>query len=272
MRVSAHNGVKKSRLTLPSWSKPWTTFIGTTVRIPWEVLRFCRRMNHNGGAPFPSKVPPRRVRITQKLRKTRSTNWNSGPFSLRVSQVCAIFECACRANPPPPATPDVATLFPGKQKPQGNGVAATYLGDGLLVSHGSLLDERVDLNVAVPARHHHPRPAKTHRDFHGSAAEVSPRFGAQPRRAGRGGLRVEIKKEHGLFCCCWLVCPGIPLETRRPDVFPLVPAGRHYSVCFQTTCLASLSFLPSLSPSPPPTLRQLMLSHVLHLRAVGNHN
>lgn len=127
--------------------------------------------------------------------------------------------------------PDVATLFPGKQKPQESKVAATYLGDSLLVSHDSLLDECVHFNISIPARHHHPGPAKTHRDFHGLVSEILPRFGVKPRRAGGGEIRVEIKEEHGFLFALLRGCLGIPLQKRGLKVFPLLPAGRHCFLC-----------------------------------------
>lgn len=77
-------------------------------------------------------------------------------------------------HPPPPPNSALRVQlsamlsWPGtKAASRNTGTDGAYLGDGLLVPHDSLLDERVDLNVPVPARHHHPGPAETHRDFHG---------------------------------------------------------------------------------------------------------
>lgn len=74
----------------------------------------------------------------------------------------------------------------------------SYLGDGLLVPHDSLLDERVDFNVPVPARHHHPGPAEAHGDFHGwripdwrpLATEQKRAEQREERSAGAGGGRM----------------------------------------------------------------------------------
>lgn len=88
--------------------------------------------------------------------------------------VCSKFAPYCaRREPPLPVS--------RKTKPPGN---AAYLGDGLLVPHDSLLDERVDLHVPVPARHHHPRPAEAHRHFHGSVSVPSPRLGGKASGGG----------------------------------------------------------------------------------------
>lgn len=66
-------------------------------------------------------------------------------------------------------------------------VSAAYLGDGLLVSHDSLLDERVHFHIPIPARHHDPGPAKTHRDFHGSSIRGVAWLRAETPRKGPGG-------------------------------------------------------------------------------------
>lgn len=65
------------------------------------------------------------------------------------------------------------------------GCPVPYLGDRLLVSHDSLLDERVHFNIPIPARHHDPGPAKTHRDFHGRTVRVA-WLRADTARKGRG--------------------------------------------------------------------------------------
>lgn len=127
----------------------------------------------------------------------RRAQERKGATSSPSASVCSKFAPYCERAGARRAA-DVAPLFPGKQKPQRNKVAATYLGDSFLISHDSLLDQRVDFNVPVPARNHHPRPAKTHRDFHGSVSELVPRFGVKPSRGGRREIRVGIQKEHGL--------------------------------------------------------------------------
>ncbi len=158
---------------------------------------------------------------------------------------------------------DVATLFPGKQKPQENKVAAAYLGDRLLVSHDSLLDECVDFNISIPARHHHPGPAKAHRDFHGLVSEILPRFGVKPRRGGGGGggIRVKIKKEHGFFVCSAPRLSRYSFKEARTKGLSASPRRTTlFSVCFQTTCLASLSPSFALSLPIPLSLSPSLLS------------
>ncbi|KAM7379763.1 hypothetical protein PAMP_005290 [Pampus punctatissimus] len=164
-----------------------------------------------------------------KLDKT-SRNRPPVHTSLRLFQVCAILSAP--AELPPPTGRTFAILLPRKQKPQGNKVAsAAYLGDGLLISHDSLLDECVDFNISIPARHHHPGPAKTHRDFHGfSIRDLVQIRSIWSRGGGGGGIRVGIKKG------AWVpvrVCsvPGIPSRRRGLKVFPLLPAGRHCFLC-----------------------------------------
>lgn len=103
------------------------------------------------------------------------------------------------------SAPDAATLLPGKQERQterkkkqegwrwqntrarkGKSLSASYLGDRLLVSHDSLLDERVHFNIPISARHHDPGPAKTHRDFHGRTVRVAWLRAKTPRKGSEG--------------------------------------------------------------------------------------
>lgn len=80
---------------------------------------------------------------------------------------------------------------------KGKSLFASYLGDRLLVSHDSLLDERVHFNIPISARHHDPGTAKTHRDFHGRTVRVAwlraetPRKGSEGVVGGGGGGNCE---------------------------------------------------------------------------------
>lgn len=92
--------------------------------------------------------------------------------------------------------------------------AATHLGDSLLISHDSLLDECVDFNIPIPARHNHPGPAKTHRDFHGLVSEIFTRFGAKPRREEE---EKSARKLKGAWVFRLLCSEAVPVFLHRSE-------------------------------------------------------
>lgn len=145
-------------------------FPGSTVG---KFGRFQQHKSHNGAAPFSAKA-------ANKGGKT--ANAAAVECKPSVQEPCGTWQNPAEPRHPPPTPPNSALRVqlsamlssPGTKAASGNTapeqtapVRSAYLGDGLLVPHDSLLDECVDLNVPVPARHHHPGPAETHRDFHG---------------------------------------------------------------------------------------------------------
>lgn len=108
----------------------------------------------------------------------------------------------------------------------------SYLGDRLLVSHDSLLDERVHFNISIPARHHDPGPAKTHRHFHGRTVRVAwlraetPRKGREGAVGGggnceEGGRRsMELSVSPPPSRCCYSRLALLPLPGRHCCLLP----------------------------------------------------
>lgn len=139
----------------------------------------------------------------------------------------------------------VATLFPGKQKQQRKQSTISYLSDGLLVSHDSLLDECVHFNIPISTRHHHPGPAKTHRDFHGFS--IRDLGSKTEKRRTRRRRRNPSGDKKGAWVCFVSVRLYSFREARTKGLSASPRWTTLFSMFFQTTCLASLT--PSLSRS-----------------------
>lgn len=111
-------------------------------------------------------------------------------------------------------------------------------------------------------------------------SEILPRFGVKPRRGGGGReIREKIKKGAWVWVCSAPRMSQYSFPKERTRGLSAAPRRTTlFSVCFQTTCLASLplsqslslSFLRSLGHNPLSLSAELMLGHVLRSRAIGN--
>jgi len=64
--------------------------------------------------------------------------------------------------------------------------AGAYLRDRLLVPHGRLLDEAVDLYIPISTRDDHPGPPEAHRHFHCTLRRVNPNEEKKSRARATG--------------------------------------------------------------------------------------
>lgn len=167
-----------------------------------EVWGLSQHRSHNGAAPF--------FRESDKNKANKAANAAASQRKHCARTVQKPTEASRSQAPRPHQTPlcvrsqlSAMLSWPGPKAASRNaapkrevGARVSYLGDGLLVPHDSLLDECVDLNVSVPARHHHPGPAEAHGDFHGwripdwrPLASEQKRGEQREERSARGGGR-----------------------------------------------------------------------------------
>ncbi|KAK9527984.1 hypothetical protein VZT92_014490 [Zoarces viviparus] len=126
---------------------------------------------------------------------TGAAHWRSlSSLREKKSAMLRLRRCCCSALG--------ETLCESSAPEQGRALGA-YLCDRLLVPHGRLLDEAVDLYIPISARDDHPGPPETHRHFHFHLRRVNPneekaasgrRMEASPERDGGNKLKI-------LACC-----------------------------------------------------------------------